>query len=103
MPVDNIYAEIVRVRPNEGAEERLLEMRDEMVQAYIDNFPAFISARLLQPEEGGTWVDLWFWTSKEGAEDALARTDEVPLFQEWGTLVEMVQFEWAGILSDHAA
>jgi hypothetical protein len=103
MALDNIYAEIVRVRPKEGAEERLLEIRDEMVQAYIDQFPAFVSARLLRPEEGGTWVDLWYWTSKAGAEDALARTSEVPLFEEWGTLVEMVEFEWAEVVSDRAA
>ena len=49
-------------------------LRDELVQSYRDHFPAFVSCRLLRPEEGGTWVDLWYWTSKEGAEHALAMT-----------------------------
>jgi hypothetical protein len=100
--VDDLYAEIVRVRPKDAAAEaRLLEIRDEMVQSYRDNWPAFVSCRLLRPEEGGTWVDLWYWTSKAGAEAALADSSRTPLFEEWGSLVEMVQFEWAEVLTDH--
>jgi len=101
MPVEDLYAEIVRIRPKSGAEDRLLEMRDALVQSYRDNFPGFVSCRLLRPEEGGTWVDLWFWTSKADAEAALADTSKTPLFEEWGTLVDMEQFEWAAVLSDH--
>lgn len=101
--VDDVYAEIVRIRPKDAAaEDRLLEIRDEMVQSYRDAFPdAFLSARLLRPEEGGTWVDLWYWRSKEAAEEALANPDRTPLFMEWGELVELVQFEWAAVLTDH--
>ncbi|MEZ5124283.1 MAG: antibiotic biosynthesis monooxygenase [Solirubrobacterales bacterium] len=100
--VDDLYAEIVRIRPKDAAaQRRLLEIRDEMVQSYRDNFPGFVSCRLLAPEEGGTWVDLWYWRSKAAAEDALANTSKTPLFEEWGTLVEMVAFEWAAVVSDH--
>ncbi|UGS37318.1 hypothetical protein [Capillimicrobium parvum] len=99
---DDLYAEIVRVRPKDAAAEaRLLEIRDDLVQSYRDNFPAFVSCRLLRPEEGGTWVDLWLWTSKAAAEEALADTSRTPLFEEWGSLVELVQFEWAAVLADH--
>ncbi|HTX07327.1 MAG TPA: hypothetical protein VME22_01885 [Solirubrobacteraceae bacterium] len=100
MAVDDLYAEIVRIRPKPDAEPRLLEMRDDLVQFYRDNFPAFVSCRLLRPEEGGTWVDLWYWKSKADAEAALADTSNA-LFQEWGTLVDVEQFEWAEVLSDH--
>jgi hypothetical protein len=31
----------------------------------------------------------------------LASTDRTPLFQEWTTLVDMVQFEWAEVVTDH--
>jgi hypothetical protein len=99
--IEDLYAEIVRVRPKPGAEPRLLEMRDEMVSWYRDKFPGFVSARLLRPEEGGTWVDLWYWKSKGDAEAALADTSNA-LFQEWGTLVDMVQFEWAEVLTDQS-
>jgi hypothetical protein len=100
--VDDLYAEIVRIRPKDAAAEtRLLEIRDDMVQSYRQHFPAFVSCRMLRPEEDGTWVDLWYWTSKEGAEHALANTQLTPLFEEWGQLVEMVSFEWAAVLTDH--
>jgi quinol monooxygenase YgiN len=96
----DLYAEIVRIRPKPGNEERLLAMRDELVQSYRDNWPGFVSCRLLRPEEGGTWVDLWYWKSKPDAEAALADSSKTPLFDEWVQLVDMVQFEWAEILSD---
>jgi hypothetical protein len=100
--VDDLYAEIVRIRPKDAAAEaRLLEIRDDLVQSYRDNWPAFVSCRLLRPEDGGTWVDLWYWTSKEEAEAALADPSKTPLFEEWVTLVEPVAFEWAAVLTDH--
>ena len=101
--VDDLYAEIVRIRPKDpAAEARLLEIRDGMVQSYRESFPdTFISARLLKPEEGGTWVDLWFWRTKADAEAALAQPEKTPLFVEWGQLVDMVQFEWAAVVTDH--
>jgi hypothetical protein len=98
---EELYAEIVRIRPKPGTEQRLLEMRDPLVQSYRDNFPGFVSCRLLRPEEGDTWVDLWYWKRKSDAEEALADTSKTPLFEEWGKLVDMVQFEWAEVLADH--
>lgn len=103
MPEPGQCAEIVRIRPKEGAEEQLLAMRDELVQSYRDTTPAFVHATLVRPEEGGTWVDLWFWTDKASAEDALAHPERTPRFVDWGGLVEMVQFEWAEVVTDHAA
>jgi antibiotic biosynthesis monooxygenase (ABM) superfamily enzyme len=101
MAVDDLYAEIVRIRPKPGTEARLLEIRDDLVRSYRDNFPGFVSARLLAPEEGGTWVDLWYWKRKADAEEALADTSKTPLFEEWGTMVDVEQFEWAEVLTDH--
>ena len=46
-------------------------------------------------------MDLWLWTSKAAAEEALADTSKTPLFEEWGSLVEMVKFEWAAVIADH--
>ena len=100
MAVDDVYAEIVRIRPKPGAEPRLLEIRDGLVQFYRDKFPGFVGCRLLRPEEGGTWVDLWYWKTKAAAEEALADTSNA-LFAEWGTLVDVEQFEWAEVLTDH--
>jgi quinol monooxygenase YgiN len=103
MPAAGQCAEIVRVRPKPGAEARLLEIRDDLVQSYRDQAGGFIEATLLRPEEGGTWVDLWFWTDKASAEAALADAESYPLFGEWGSLVEIEQFEWAEVATDHAA
>jgi len=101
--VEDLYAEIVRIRPKDAAAEaRLLEIRDEMVQSYREAWPdGFVSARLLQPEDGDTWLDLWYWRTKAAAEEALSKPETTPLFIEWGELVEMVQFEWAAVLTDH--
>lgn len=102
MPDQNLAAEIVRIRPKDDASaQRALEIRDDMVQSYRDQFPGFVSCRLLRSEDSGEWLDLWYWKTKADAEDALAHTDRTPLFEEWGTLVDMVQFEWAEVLTDH--
>ena len=102
MPEQSLTAEVVRIRPKDaGSERRALEIRDEMVKSYRDEWPGFVSCRLLRSEASGDWVDLWYWRSKGDAEEALANTDRNPLFQEWTTLVEMIQFEWAEVVSDH--
>ncbi len=102
MPDHKLAAEIVRIRPkNAACEQRALEIRDEMVQSYRDQFAGFVSCRLLHTEDSGEWVDLWYWKTKGDAEEALANADRTPLFQEWTTLVDMVSFEWAEVLADH--
>lgn len=96
-----VAAEIVRIRPKSAAAaQRALEIRDDMVQSYRDKFPGFVSCRMLLTEESGEWVDLWYWTSKEEAEEALA-SRELPLFDEWVTLVDRISFEWAELVTDH--
>lgn len=95
-------AEIVRVRPKSGAEPRLLELRDALVDSYRQRASSgFVNATLIRPEDGDTWVDIWVWTDRTSAEASLA--DPSPEFVEWAGLVEIVQFEWADILADQAA
>ena len=102
MSPHSLTAEIVRIRPKDNAsEQRALEIRDDMVQSYRDQFPGFVSCRLLRTEDSNEWVDLWYWKTKGDAEEALANTDRTPLFQEWATLVDMVSFEWAEVVTDH--
>src|SRR5215469_8049444 len=102
MPAESLAAEIVRIKPKDAAAaQRALEIRDDMVQSYRDQFPGFVSCRLLHTEDSDEWVDLWYWRTKGDAEEALASTDRTPLFQEWTTLVDMVQFEWAEVVTDH--
>jgi hypothetical protein len=101
MPSAGSCAEIVRIRPKEGAETKLLEIRDALVQSFRDIYPGFVGCTLVRPEEGGTWVDLWYWETRAIAEEALAKAGERnPLFVEWSELVEMVEFEWAEVLSE---
>ena len=98
----SLCAEIIRIRPKDAdSEARALAIRDEMVQSYRDQFPGFVSCRLMRTEESGEWVDLWYWRAKGNAEEALADTDRTPLFQEWTTLVDMISFEWAEVVTDH--
>jgi hypothetical protein len=100
VPVDDIYVEIMRVRPRLGAEARLLELRDDVVKSYRDR-PGFVSCRLLRPEDEGPWVDLWFWRSRAEAEQAGVGNAETLPVREWHELTTVEHYEWAEVLADH--
>lgn len=85
--------EIVRIRPQEGAEARLMELRPRMIDEYRQIYGDRVSAQLFECEDG-TWVDVWSWETRALAEDALANTSRTPAFEEWVTLVDDVAFDW---------
>jgi len=99
MPEPGQCVEVVRIRPKEGSEPRLLELRDELVQSYRDASPAFVRASLLRLEDSDVWVDLWYWTDRAGAEAGLA--NPTPQFVEWGGLVDLLSLEWSEVIADH--
>jgi len=86
--------EVVRIRPQDGAQERLRAIREQLVAEYERHWPGQFRTRLLELEDG-TWLDLWAWSSRELAERALAEEEKTPTFGEWRTLVEPLGFDWA--------
>lgn len=91
---DTPCVEVVRVRPKPGAEERLLELRPAILKEINDHYPRGATAQLLKLEDG-TWLDLYSWTAREDAEDALTDPSRFTAFSEWLTLTELVSFEWS--------
>ena len=94
-----MHAEIVRLRPHsEDAKVKLLAIRDDLVASYRREFSAFVSCQLLRVSDTEEWLDLWFWESREAAEEALAQPEKTPLFAIWQDQVELVRFEWSEVL-----
>jgi hypothetical protein len=89
-----------RVAPeNEGA---LVEERPAMVGALRRAFPAAVAAWLTKQDDG-SWMDIVLWRSREEAEDAARRINDVPEARSWFRHiteshglrhVEVVQGEW---------
>jgi hypothetical protein len=65
-----------------GDEPALLAGRAEMVEGMRGTFPGALGAWLTRQEDG-SWLDVVLWRSREEAQEAAARIDEVPEARAW--------------------
>ena len=68
------------VRPEDEA--ALLAERGQMIEALQRTFPAALAAWLTKQDDG-SWLDVILWRSREEAEEAARRIDEVPEARAW--------------------
>jgi hypothetical protein len=68
------------VRPED--EEALVRDRPEMIAALKRAFPGALAAWLTR-EEGGRWLDVILWRSREEAEQAAREIEQVPAVRHW--------------------
>jgi hypothetical protein len=78
MPTFEIAA--FTVRPED--EEALLRERPEMISALKAVFPGALAAWLTR-EDDGSWLDVILWRSREEAEEAAGKIEEVPEARRW--------------------
>jgi hypothetical protein len=74
--------ELAAFTVREGSEPALLAERPEMIAALRRAFPAALAAWLTK-EDDGSWLDVVLWRSREEAEDAARRIDQVPEAKRW--------------------
>jgi hypothetical protein len=60
----------------------LLAERPAMIEALQQAFPAALAAWLTRQDDG-SWLDVILWRSREEAEQAARRIEEVPEAKEW--------------------
>jgi hypothetical protein len=66
----------------DGAEPALLAERPKMIAALRQAFPGVLAAWLTRQDDG-SWLDVVLWRSRQEAEDAAHRIDQVPAAQRW--------------------
>jgi hypothetical protein len=66
----------------DGEEEALLSERPTMVRALRETFPAALAAWLTRQDDG-SWLDVILWQSREAAEEAARRIDQVAEARSW--------------------
>lgn len=74
--------ELAAFTVSEGAEPALLEERPGMLAALREAFPAALAAWLTKQDDG-SWLDVVLWRSRQEAEEAARRIDEVPEAKRW--------------------
>jgi hypothetical protein len=74
--------ELAAFTVREGAEAELLAERPEMVAALRQAFPGALAAWLAKQDDG-SWLDVILWRSRQEAEEAARRIDEVPEAKRW--------------------
>jgi heme-degrading monooxygenase HmoA len=74
--------ELARFTVKEGAEDRLIAGRAEMVEALHRRFPGCLAAYLTR-EDDGTWLDIVLWRHREEAEQAAREVSAVPECVAW--------------------
>jgi hypothetical protein len=74
--------ELAEFLVRDGEEDALVAERPAMVRALIEAFPAALAAWLTKQDDG-SWLDVILWQSREAAEEAARRIDEVPEARSW--------------------
>jgi hypothetical protein len=74
--------ELAAFTVREGAEPALLAERPEMLAALRQAFPAVLAAWLTRQDDD-SWLDVVLWRSRQEAEDAARRIDQVPEATRW--------------------
>jgi hypothetical protein len=78
----NLTFELAHFVVREGEEEALLAERPAMGRALRETFPDALAAWLTR-EDDGSWLDVVLWRSREAAEDAARRIDQVAEVKDW--------------------
>jgi hypothetical protein len=74
--------ELAAFTVREGAEPALLAERPGMLAALRQAFPAALAAWLTRQDDG-SWLDVVLWRSRQEAEEAARRIDQVPEAKRW--------------------
>ena len=67
---------------HEGNEEALISERPAMVRALQEAFPDALAAWLTRQDDG-SWLDVILWRSREAADEAARRINEVAQARSW--------------------
>jgi hypothetical protein len=74
--------ELAAFTVSEGAEPELLAERPEMLAALRQAFPAALASWLTRQDDG-SWLDVILWRSRQEAEEAARRIQQVPEAKRW--------------------
>jgi hypothetical protein len=74
--------ELAHFTVRDGEEDALLAERPAMVRALKNAFPGALAAWLTQQDDG-SWLDVVLWQSREDAEDAAERINNIPEAHAW--------------------
>jgi hypothetical protein len=74
--------ELAAFTVREDAEPALVAERPEMLAALRQAFPGALAAWLTKQDDG-SWLDVILWRSRQEAEEAARRIDQVPEAKRW--------------------
>jgi hypothetical protein len=74
--------ELAQFTVREGEEALLVVERPEMITALQRAFPAALAAWLTRQDDG-SWLDVILWRSRDAADEAARRINELPEARSW--------------------
>jgi hypothetical protein len=74
--------ELAEFTVHDDDEPALVAERPEMVRALQQAFPDALAAWLTKQDDG-SWLDVILWRSRQAAEEAARRIDDVPEARSW--------------------
>ncbi|VVN46089.1 hypothetical protein PS673_05760 [Pseudomonas fluorescens] len=83
------YIVVARIKPKEGAKEKLLALRERLVEEFKQTYPQFVSASLYGVEENDEWRDVVVFSEMP----PLDPPTNAPVYEEWSALVDGTGFE----------
>jgi quinol monooxygenase YgiN len=91
---------IAHVRPKPDAEEKLLAIREQMIQEFREGFAGFVSATLARVDGSDEWRDIVVFTDRASADAAHVET---PAYKQWAAHVDLVSYEILDHITEHDA
>jgi hypothetical protein len=88
------FYDVVHAKVRDGVEEEMLRRRPDLETGVKKKLPGLLDIRLVRLDDG-TYLDILRWESREAADTAMKKFDEVP---EAG---EIHQFLGGGDLAHH--
>ena len=95
------FVEFVKYRLKALSEEEFLQLRSAAITAVKAAHPALVAVPVLSQQPDGSWVDVWLYETKEGAEAANADAGDIPEFLAFSGVLGDVEIE-AGVMPEGA-
>lgn len=88
---------IAYIRPKEGAENRLLSLRAQMMDEFRTTYKGFVSGSLYRVDGSDEWRDVVVFTDRTGIDTS----SESAAYKEWASLVDLIKYEILEPISGH--
>lgn len=89
MPTTDGYTVVAYLRPKPGSAEKLLAIRDRLIDEFRRDLDGFVSATLYRVDGSDEWRDVVVFSDRA----AIDNPAQGPAYKEWDSMVDLLEYE----------